>query len=440
MRAPRRTFLAVLASLALVATGPGCEPSGPPCPAGFTPATLPHFLLGFSQTPADVVSIATQLGVNSVRPTLSWRVVEPVVAPTGLTLADVQGNAAYVSQWAAARSWASFDARLGEMLGAGLVPIPIVGHGFTGTLPNVGTAGGPVAGPDALGREEYLARQYVVTRATVERYDGDGVDDAPGSPRVAIWQTENELNQALLTAIFGWRTPTFFDALGSAWADFTFVTRILQTLRAAVKDADPTALTTMNFHTDIRDEMMAFFQQPTWMQSVALWRFQMDVIGVDAYPNYYRAAPVRGSEIGGRIAQIQPYACGMPIVVIETGYPTGPAEEGFDEAKQAQYLRESYDAAVAAGASGFLWFGARTADQHTVTITPQDLANLDLVADAYENGDVNALVNFLFLNLAYVQSHFTQVLQAVEPYWGIVRPDGSHKPAWDVMADIVAGQ
>lgn len=434
----RSVRLAALVAMAFFGSGLTCDDGGPPCPAGFTPAVLPGFLLGFSQTPADVVSIAAQLGANAVRPTLSWRVLEPVVTPSGLVLASVQGDASFVSQWAAAKDWSSFDARLGEMLGAGLVPIPIVGHGYTGTLPNLVGSSGPVAGPDALGREEYLARQYVVTRATVERYDGDGIDDAPGSPRVSIWQTENELNQALLTAVFGWRAPVLFDALGSAWADFAYLTRLLEALRAAVKDADPTALTTMNFHTDIRDEMMAFFGQPTWLQSVALWRFDMDVLGVDAYPNYYRSSPVRGAVVGERIAQIQPWACGMPIVVIETGYPTGPAEEGFEETKQAEYLRASHAAAVAAGAAGFLWFGARTADQHGVQITPADIANLELVASAYEQGDVGALVTFLFSNLVYVQSHFTQVLQAVEPYWGIVRPDGSHKPAWDVMAEIVA--
>ncbi|NJN17051.1 MAG: hypothetical protein HC822_12655 [Oscillochloris sp.] len=31
-------------------------------------------------------------------------------------------------------------------------------------------------------------------RTVVERYDGDGVDDAPGSPRVAVWQIWNEPN------------------------------------------------------------------------------------------------------------------------------------------------------------------------------------------------------------------------------------------------------
>jgi hypothetical protein len=184
---------------------------------------------------------------------------------------------------------------------------------------------------------------------------------------------------------------------------------------------------------------MAFFQQPTWLQSVALWRFEMDVIGVDAYPNYYAPTPVRGGLLGDRIRAIAPWVCGMPIVVMETGYPTGPAEEGFGEAAQAQYLRESYDASLAAGAAGFLWFGARTADTHAVQITPQDLANLTLVAQAYETGDVQALVTFLFTNLVYVQTHFVQVLQAVEPYWGIVRPDGSTKPAWDVLREIAQG-
>jgi hypothetical protein len=62
-------------------------------------------------------------------------------------------------------------------------------------------------------------------RATVERYDGDGLSDAPGSPRVAAWQIWNEPN--------AWETwpgsPAEFGALMLAGY-------------AAAKSADPTAI------------------------------------------------------------------------------------------------------------------------------------------------------------------------------------------------------
>ncbi len=61
--------------------------------------------------------------------------------------------------------------------------------------------------------------------ATVERYDGDGYNDADGSPRVAVWQIWNEPN--------AWETwpgsPTEYG-------------RLLQAGYAAAKAADPSAL------------------------------------------------------------------------------------------------------------------------------------------------------------------------------------------------------
>ncbi|GAB4429948.1 MAG: hypothetical protein OHK0015_14500 [Chloroflexi bacterium OHK40] len=62
-------------------------------------------------------------------------------------------------------------------------------------------------------------------RAVVERYDGDGQDDAPGSPRVGAWQIWNEPNH--------WETWP-----GSA-AEYA---AILQAGYAAAKAADPAAI------------------------------------------------------------------------------------------------------------------------------------------------------------------------------------------------------
>lgn len=59
----------------------------------------------------------------------------------------------------------------------------------------------------------------------VERYDGDGAYDAPGSPRVAVWQIWNEPN--------AWET---WPGTPAEYGD------LLVTAYAAVKQADPTAL------------------------------------------------------------------------------------------------------------------------------------------------------------------------------------------------------
>ena len=405
------------------------------CPADFEPVELPEFLFGLSQVPAEATAIAQDVGAKYLRPTLSWRVVEPTVTVEGLTVEGVRSDPAGIAAWAASRDWRAFDQRLDEIAAAGLVPVPIVGHGYTNTLPLLN---GVPAAPDVLGREEYLARQYRFVRAVVERYDGDGVDDAPSGLRIALWQTENELNQAFFTAIFGWRYPALFSALGSAWQDWAFVTRILDTLRLAVKDADPTALTTMNFHTDVHGGINAFFGHPSWLESVREWRDRMDVVSFDAYPNYYRPSPPNGTEVGARAAAVSSMACCRPVIVMETGYPTGPAESGYDEQKQAQFIRDAFDSSVAAGVRGFFLFGARTSETHTATITPYDLEQLAILADIFETGDAATLLQYALTNLDYVQNQLASVIQAVEGYWGLYRADGTEKPALQTMREIGA--
>jgi len=62
-------------------------------------------------------------------------------------------------------------------------------------------------------------------RAVVERYDGDGIDDAPGSPRVAAWQI--------------WNEPNHWETWPGSPAEYA---AILQAGYAAAKAADPSAI------------------------------------------------------------------------------------------------------------------------------------------------------------------------------------------------------
>ena len=201
---------------------------------------------------------------------------------------------------------------------------------------------------------------------------------------------------------------------------------------------DPEALTTVNFHTDIPAEINQGFLLPSWEDAIRQWMSHIDVIGIDAYPNYYQPEPVRGEVLGERVAAASEMGCGKPLVVVETGYPTGPPERGYTEADQAEYLQEAYDASVAAGAQGFFLFGVKTGEAHGTEITPEGLANLEYLAGLFEERRFWDLLFFTLQNIEYLETHFSQVLQTVEPYWGLVRTDSTHKSGWDVF-QAVAG-
>jgi hypothetical protein len=127
-----------------------------------------------------LVQLGRQAGINWAREELSWGNLER----------NGKGH------W----EWDLFDRRLRQMADAG--------YGITGMLLTT-PKWARVA--DCRQRIERYAAYGVTTqdywcppanpadfadyvRATVERYDGDGYNDAPGSPRVAAWQIGNEPN------------------------------------------------------------------------------------------------------------------------------------------------------------------------------------------------------------------------------------------------------
>jgi hypothetical protein len=350
----------------------------------------PAFVFGLSMLRPGQLPMAVELGADAVRPTLAWRVVEPMITPTGLTRADVTNDTA-VRAWAETIDFTTFDRTIDDIALAGVDPVPLVGHGWSRTLPALPS--GTVANPDDLGREEYLARQYRFVRALVERYDADGVDDAPSHVRVELWQIENELNEARFTTVLGWRQPAETPERHSAWADNAFLDELITVLATAVRDADPTARVTHNFHTDVPASFDRAFGIRPFDQAIAAWSPLLDLVALDAYPNYARATPLAPEVVGERVAIARGASLGRHVIVMETGYPTGPTDRGYSEEGQRAYAAAVLDSIVEAGAVGIFWFGTATPD----------------VPDGSED------------------------ITSVEPYWGVVRPDGSHKPAWDVL-------
>ena len=395
-------------------------------------AQLPPFIFGVCDSSSLALPYLKELGIHWARTGIPVKAVRPEVREPAPTLAEVQAHPELVEKFSRETDWSAVDAQLKRMLEFGVQPIPIIGHGYRNEH---ATIHGQLATPDRLGREQYLGLMYLYCRAVVERYDGDGYLDAPGIT-IKLWQMENELNQAGLTAAWGWREPAWLPGLRSAWNDWDFLTRLLATIHQAVKDADPEAVTFMNFHTDIPPRINHLLRQPDWTLAVRRWKDLMEVIGFDSYPNYYLAEPVRGALIGERIRQIQAAAPGKPVFLVEVDYPSGPAVRGFSEEHQAEFLRESYDAARRAGAWGYLKFSVVRSDEPPADITEKDLAALAKVVPWWEQGKSLRLLGWAVLHANYLNRHFLDVVKTVEPYWGVVTPDGKRKPGFEVLQEI----
>jgi hypothetical protein len=407
-------------ALALAALAAACD-GGPPPPVP----------IGLSNMSPGVEVVADDLGVDRVRQTLQWRWIEPEVLATGLTLADARAPGA-LAAYVDGRDFAQADAAVARWTSRGIDVLAGVGSGWDQTLPALD---GEPANPDALGPDEYVARQALAVGALVERYDGDGHLDAPGSPRIARWQVENELNEAVFTAFGGLRSPGGTAALRSTWADAAFRDALLDALVAAVRDADPSASVTTNLHCSVHPNFDAAFDVEPWDAALVRWRDRLDAIGLDVYPNYLSAEPPRPERVADAIARARDLAEGRPIEVVETGYPTGPAELGFDEARQVAYLDGLLRGARDEGAAALYWYGSHTRETTDVEIDADDVATVAKMAAAYEAGDVTAA---FALAAEHQDGHLGDVIASVEAYWGLIRADGTRKPGWDLLADAVA--
>jgi hypothetical protein len=259
---------------------------------------------------------------------------------------------------------------------------------------------------------------------------------------IAVWQTENELNQAAQTALGGNRRPTGTTGfLSSPWASFEFQTELLRSLRRAVITEDPNAVTIVNplIASDASDVFDRLFGRPGWADVVRQWRTLADVIGFDSYPNTYLPQPVDGAEIGRVARKLRDLACpGQQILVVETGYPVAPVARGFSPERQAEFFTQAWESAKDAGVGGFMPFASVARFDPEPVYTQVDQRNLDTFGRAYLNGDVGAIVDLYVNQGDWVLNKLPTFTGAPGPYLGVVRPDGTELPALDVVRRIGA--
>lgn len=192
-------------------------------------------------------------------------------------------------------------------------------------------------------------------RAAVERYDGDGMNDAPGSPRVAVWQIWNEPNN--------WATwPGEANEYGA----------LLAAGYAAAKAADPTAIIATGgvyifdggTRTGGNRDGLEFLGAAFGAVPVAQTSF--DALAI--HPYMPDTAPDRVGLFGlvslwGRISNARGWLDSrrgphVPLWISELGWSTCTYASAVcrSEQEQADFLVRSHGIALALGVQHINWF------------------------------------------------------------------------------------
>lgn len=229
-----------------------------------------------------------------------------------------------------------------------------------------------------------IERYAAFWQALVERYDGDGRDDAPEGSVVRYWQVSNE--------------PDFDPGQAEGEGDYggcfgddpqRYAAQLVVAYRAA-KAADPAAQ--VGFGPVAWDRFTADSMPPGWTAPPgpyvldftqraleALYRDQAgqpdlpfcDFVGLHNYPDnahYWDQGGRR--ELVAKVAAFRESQLALPgvfdlrrlpLLISETGMPAGPSDEWTErsEALQAVYVGQTMVRALAAQALAAIWYTAR---------------------------------------------------------------------------------
>jgi hypothetical protein len=247
-----------------------------------------------------VVSLADTLddaGVGFVRCWFPWKYFEPFPVPEASL--DQLLEKSY-TQW-------PMDELVNILASRGIAVVPVIACGYQRMLPQ-----GLEPDPD---RALYLKRVSIHAQLLVRHY----------KDRINAWQIENEPNWWVEHAAGGWRS-------GRVWVyEHGFRQDLLQTLNDAVHSEDPSATTIINLEAD------ATVLDP------GIYSSNCDILGLDFYPNYKISHPIDTKVL--KLADEVARKLSKPVVISETGYPSGPSLLGYSADSQAKYVTEACRAA-----------------------------------------------------------------------------------------------
>ena len=210
--------------------------------------------------------------------------------------------------------------------------------------------------PDGPLRPEALADFAEFVGATVERYDGDGVQDAPGSPVVDYWEFYNEPDRRLNTTDGRW---------GLHGVEYA---QMLATVYPVVKNQNPDAQVLLgglayDFFTEQGGPFNRAFLDDVLAAGGGAY---FDIFNFHGYPSFaYNWLPPNTTAAGPGLREKAIYlrdkltALGIdkPFMVTEAGWHSNnPPNVPSSEEIQSRYVVELYVQSLAADIDAMIWW------------------------------------------------------------------------------------
>ena len=296
--------------------------------AGTPPPLFGVQMYGAVTHTTGLTKVATA-GARWIRVPISWRSVEPA------DCTPEQYN------------WTSIDSRVQALLSEGIEPLLTLSGNpdWAAVYPM-----GPVT--DVADLQEFAA-------ALVERFDGDGYEDAPGSPVVRYWEMYNEPDNAdeVHAAHGGYG---YWGYRGDDYAT------MLDALYPVVKAASPHAQVVFGgvahdnfdyegggFDPDFIDDVLSSCTGPCF-----------DVMNFHYFPYYRSRWEGYGKDVMGKVnylqAKLASYGFDRPLMCTETSWPR--ASTWGSEVLQSRYVVATYARGAAAGLVVHNWFAWKDID------------------------------------------------------------------------------
>ncbi len=319
-----------------------------------TPTLKPEGVFGIQAFEVDLAPIVEGrmdgAGASWVRTRALWAGIEP---------ADLDPPQ---------RNWSATDSMIGAIRGRGLRPVVVI---YT----KPGWAASQSCGPvDRVPLQRYA--DFV--GALVERYDGDGIDDAPGSPVARHWEIGNEPDLMDSQrggedygscfgddpAAYGQQLRAAAQAIRAAdpWATVIFGSVAYERFHQR-PDFDPPGPFRYDF---VRQVLTSLHQQHGTEPGFPFFDW-MGFHNYNDYRNNWDDEAAGRPEIVGKAEHLraeQLQVAGsfdlsdLPLFASEVGLPSGPADDFTQRGEdlQAVYLGQVMARSIAAGLEGAIWF------------------------------------------------------------------------------------
>jgi Listeria/Bacterioides repeat len=301
-------------------------------------------------------------GANAIRCSIPWREIFPNLTsenlingnPDDLVGATLDNAISAIP----ASVWSNTDMIFDRASALGLQVIPQTPQSES-DLPRIN---GKLIAPDPMKRGDgysdgcyyvapntYMYYLKIFTNAAVKKYGN----------RVSIWTIESEFNAARIGTFIQWRH-------GDSWKETApggFQDRYWHILVNAVRNNDPTAKIASNFHII------------NLLYGLDHLGPDLDIIGLDLYPNLFTAYPVIGDFVGELVRATRRVLtnnglANKEVHVMETSYPgIDPSLDPSDGAsiyecmykfsyyRQKKFVEDAMRSALKFGAKGFFYYG-----------------------------------------------------------------------------------